>query len=72
MYCFLYIAAMSLIRATPSNELSSTLPTKGEIYAAPAFAARIACDGENIRVTLTLIFSFDNSLHAIRPSKLQK
>jgi hypothetical protein len=33
---------MSLIRATPSNELSSTLPTKGEIYAAPAFAARIA------------------------------
>ena len=39
----------------PSKELSSTLPTNGDTYFAPAFAASIACAGENINVTL--IFS---------------
>ena len=41
---------ISFIRHRPPNELSSTLPTNGDTYAAPAFAASIACDGENIRV----------------------
>ena len=62
---------ISFIRHKPPNELSSTLPTNGDTYAAPDFAASIACDGENIRVTLTLINFLDNSLHTARPSGVQ-
>ena len=62
---------ISFIRHKPPNELSSTLPTNGDTYAAPAFAASNACEGENIRVTLTLINFLDNSLHTARPSGVQ-
>ena len=50
--CSLYSFAMSLTRPKPSNELSSTLPTNGEIYVAPAFDASIACATENIVLRL--------------------
>ena len=53
--CAVKMSLISFIRPIPSNELSSTLPTNGEMYVAPAFAASIACAAENIRVTLTLI-----------------
>ena len=43
-----------LIRSNPAIELSSSLPTKGETYLAPAFAARIACASSNIKVGCTL------------------
>ena len=62
---------MSLISLIPSKELSSSLPTNGETYVAPALVASIACATENIKVTLTLIPSEDNSLHAINPSGVQ-
>ena len=53
----------------PAIELSSSLPTKGETYAAPAFAASIACATSKIRVTLTLIkFFTDSSAQASKPS----
>ena len=48
-FCFAYTLAMSFIRHRPPNELSSTLPTNGDTYVAPALAASIACVGENIR-----------------------
>ena len=63
--------AMSLIRHRPPKELSSTLPTKGETYVAPAFADSIACDGEKISVTFTLIKLRESSRHAINPSGVQ-
>ena len=66
-FCFAYTLAISFIRHNPPNELSSTLPTNGETYVAPALAASIACDGENIRVTFTLIKSFDRTLQAASP-----
>ena len=50
----------------PAIELSSSLPTKGETYAAPAFAASIACDGEKIKVTLTLIFDVAQAILAAK------
>ena len=59
---------MSLMRHRPPNELSSTLPTNGDTYVAPALAARIACDGENIRVTFTLTNDLDNCLQTYNPS----
>ena len=46
-------------RATPEKELSFNLPTKGETYFAPAFAARIACETEKTRVTFTGIKSLE-------------
>ena len=56
----------------PAIELSSSLPTKGETYAAPAFAASIACATSNIRVTFTRIkFLHDSSAHASKPSGVQ-
>ena len=36
------MSEISLINARPSKELSSTLPTNGETYVAPAFDASIA------------------------------
>ena len=70
-FCFENIFAMSLIRHRPPKELSSTLPTKGDMYVAPAFAASIACDGENISVTLTRIINFFNCLQTASPSGVQ-
>ena len=58
-------------RETPSKELSSTLPTKGETYAAPALAARIACAAEKINVTLTFIDSLAKILQAANPPRVQ-
>ena len=43
-FCFAKVFAMSLIRHRPPNELSSTRPTNGETYVAPAFADSIACE----------------------------
>ena len=63
--------AISLIRHRPPKELSSTLPTNGDTYAAPAFAASIACEGENTSVTLTLTINFVSSLHTASPSGVQ-
>ena len=40
-FCLAYMFAMSLMRDSPSKELSSTLPTKGETLGAPAFAAGV-------------------------------
>ena len=63
---------MSLIKFKPVIELSSNLPTKGETYAAPAFADRIACATSKIRVTFTLIRSLqDSSAQASKPSGVQ-
>ena len=41
-FCFAYTLAISLMRHKPPKELSSTLPTNGETYLAPALAERIA------------------------------
>ena len=41
-FCLVNMFAMSLIKQRPPKELSSTLPTKGETYVAPALADRIA------------------------------
>ena len=60
-----------LIKSNPAIELSSSLPTKGDTYLAPAFAANIACASSNINVTLTAINCLDNSLHTARPSGVQ-
>ena len=59
---------MSPTNSKPSNELSSTLPTNGEIYVAPAFDANIACATEKHSVTFTVNPSVDNNLHAFSPS----
>jgi transaldolase len=66
-----HVLAISFTRHRPPKELSSTLPTKGETYVAPALAASIACDTLKIKVTLTLILFSDNSLHARRPLGVQ-
>ena len=60
-FCFAYTFAISLMRHRPPYELSSTLPTNGDTYVAPALAASIACDGENINVTFTLTNFFESS-----------
>ena len=52
------------IKSIPLKELSSTLPTNGETYFAPAFAASIACAAENINVTL--IFSAAQAILAAK------
>ena len=59
------------INSIPTKELSSTLPTKGETYLAPAFAASIACAAENIKVTFTFTKSLDNFLHTFNPAGVQ-
>ena len=41
--CTLYTFAMSLTSHNPPKELSSTRPTNGDTYVAPALAERIAC-----------------------------
>ena len=51
---------MSLITSNPLTELSSSLPTNGETYVAPALAASIACAASKINVTLTFVLSFAN------------
>ena len=56
---------MSPTNPKPSNELSSTLPTNGEIYVAYAFDASIACATEKHSVTFTVNPSLDNNLHAL-------
>ena len=62
---------MRLIRLHPPNLWSSTRPTNGEMYVAPALADRIACEALNIKVTLTLIPRSESCLQAIRPSLVQ-
>ena len=52
MKCSLKTLTISFTKHIPPKELSSTLPTNGDTYAAPALAASIACDGEKINVTL--------------------
>ena len=69
-FCLVYTLAMSLTRHRPPNELSSTLPTNGETYFAPALADSIACDGEKISVTFTLTAG-DSCLQTHRPSGVQ-
>ena len=66
--CIVYTLLMSSIRPNPLCELSFNLPTKGETYFAPAFAASIACAVENMSVTFTWIRSRFNSRHAHSPS----
>ena len=65
------MSEISLINARPSKELSSTLPTNGETYVAPAFDDSIACAAENMSVTFTLTFCLASSLHALSPSGVQ-
>ena len=60
-----------IILERPEYELSSTLPTNGDTYFAPLFAARIACAGEKIRVTFTLIRSLESVLQTRKPSGVQ-
>ena len=67
-FCFAYTLAISFMRHRPPNELSSTLPTNGETYLAPAFAASIACTGEKINVTFTLTNDLDSCLHTYNQS----
>ena len=46
------MSEISLIVSNPLIELSSSLPTKGETYVAPALAARTAWAASKINVTL--------------------
>ena len=46
------MSEISFITSNPFTELSSSLPTNGETYVAPALAASIACAASKINVTL--------------------
>ena len=59
---------ISAIKFMPSAPRSSNLPTKGDINAAPALAARRACAAEKHSVTLTIIPLSESSRHKISPS----
>ena len=54
----------------PSSPMSSSLPIKGEIKLAPAFAANNACCEEKHKVTFIIIPLSDNTLHVSRPSQV--
>jgi len=54
----------------PSSPISSSLPTKGLIYVAPASAAMIAWFSEKHRVKFTLIFSLESCDVASMPARL--
>ena len=56
------------ISSTPDSEISSSRPTKGDTYAAPALAAKSAWFAVKIRVTLTLIPSAAKTFVAFKPS----
>ena len=54
------ICMISEINKSPSWPISSSLPTNGETYVAPAFAASNAWFAEKINVTFVLIPSFES------------
>ena len=56
------------MRSRPFVEMSSKRPTKGEMYVAPALAARIACPAEKISVQFVLIPLPEKYLIALIPS----
>ena len=64
----LKIAMICSTRSDPYWPMSSRRPMNGETKAAPALAARRACSGEKIRVTLTLMPSEARILVALRVS----
>ena len=49
------MSLISLIKFSPSVDMSSNLPIKGETYVAPAFAARRAWPTEKTSVQLVFI-----------------
>ena len=52
MPCTSYTLAICSTRERPEYELSSTLPTNGDTYFAPLFAARIACAEKRLELHL--------------------
>ena len=62
------MSTISAMRPIPSAPRSSSLPTKGEMKAAPAFAASSACATEKQSVTLTRMPSSLSALQVRRPS----
>ena len=61
---------MSRIKCIPSCAVSSRRPMKGEIYDAPAFAAKSACAAEKHSVTFTFVPSSRNFRVAFKPSSV--
>ena len=55
----------------PSLEMSSSRPTKGETYVAPALAANSACPGEKTRVQFVRMPFVEKWRMALMPSAMQ-
>ena len=64
------ISTMCWTIVMPSVAISSSRPTNGLTYDAPALAANIACTAEKIKVVLILIPSLDRPLIALMPSRV--
>ena len=62
------ISAISLMRLMPSIPMSSSLPTNGLTYVAPALAASRAYAAEKISVTFVLTPMPERIFVAFRPS----
>ena len=66
--CKLNISDIVDISASPSDEISLSLPTNGLTYVAPARAASRACEALKTSVTLVFIFFEESTLTALSPS----